>query len=283
MHGFAPVTAVTSALTLLAAAVLGGCAGTPAADGATDAARWAALLDRLQPADVVLLGEQHDAPDHPVWQRAAVAHLAGQGRLAALALEMAPAGRSTAGLPAAADEQAVRTALDWDHRAWPWPRYGPMVMQAVRAQVPVLGANLPRSGHRDAMNNAALDDLLPLAMWRKQQEAIRQGHCGLLPEARVVPMTRIQLARDAAMAATVRAAARPGQSVLLIAGNQHVDRSLGVPAHGPVGGTLRSVALLPAGTPPVQVDRVWTTAPAPAVDHCDALRRQWSHPTAAPR
>jgi len=273
-------TAVTA--TLLAS-LLAGCAGGSTSGSGRPEPSVAALLAGLLPADALLLGEQHDAPDHPRWQHAAVAALAAQGRLAALALEMAPAGTSTAGLAPDADDQVVRTALRWDSRAWPWSRYGPVVMTAVRAGVPALGANLPQEGNRDAMVNRALDDHLPQGMWQKQQEHIREGHCGLLPEGRIVPMTRIQIARDAAMAATVRTARQPGRTVLLIAGNQHVDRALGVPTHLGAAVTVRSVALRPADMAAPSVDKVWPTAAAPAIDHCAALRRQWGGNAAAPR
>ncbi|MBC7468864.1 MAG: ChaN family lipoprotein, partial [Ramlibacter sp.] len=47
---------------------------------------------------LLLLGEQHDEPDHQKLQREMVQALAGRGVLAALALEMAEEGASTAGL-----------------------------------------------------------------------------------------------------------------------------------------------------------------------------------------
>lgn len=55
-------------------------------------------VDALLPTDVILLGEQHDAPDHQRLQREVVLNLARRGQLAALAIEMAEQGRSTAAL-----------------------------------------------------------------------------------------------------------------------------------------------------------------------------------------
>ena len=46
-------------------------------------------LEPLLPAEILLMGEQHDAPEHQQLQTAVVQALAGHGRLAALALEMA--------------------------------------------------------------------------------------------------------------------------------------------------------------------------------------------------
>ncbi len=82
-----------------------------AAQQAPDAAAVRRQLQRLLPADVLLMGEQHDAPSHQQLQRTVVQLLAEQGMLAAVALEMAEQGTSTAGLPANASEQQVRNPL----------------------------------------------------------------------------------------------------------------------------------------------------------------------------
>ena len=66
-----------------------------------------------------------------------------------LLVEMAEEGRDTSGLDAAASESQVRAALNWDETAWPWSAHGPVVMAAVRAGVPVAGANLPRARMRE--------------------------------------------------------------------------------------------------------------------------------------
>ena len=217
--------AAALSLALLGAA---GCA-TPAPLGADGQARLATLL----PADALLLGEQHDAPAHQQLQRQAVQWLAARGALAAMALEMAEQGRSTAGLPRDASEADVQRALAWRDAGWPWQTYRPVVMAAVRAGVPVLGANLPAARQREAMRDAALDARLPPAALAEQQQRMRDGHCGLLPESQIGPMTRVQIARDIAMADTVRAARQPGRTVLLVAGNGHMHRALGVPLHLP--------------------------------------------------
>ena len=275
------------------AALLGamlGCAAPSAEPGNTASVAFAAptqqapdpavvwrLLQPLLPADILLMGEQHDAPTHQQLQRAVVQLLAERHLLAALALEMAEQGTSTAGLPPAASEQQVRDALKWRDNSWPWAAYGPAVMTAVRAGVPVLGANLPASEIRNAMQSIAFDDHLTVDLWKKQQENMRDGHCGLLPERQIVPMARVQLARDAAMARTVLAARQPGKTVLLIAGNGHVDRQLGVPTH--LGRDVRANALVlvPAsasGSTGRQqaADAVWVTPTLPPKDYCAELK-----------
>ncbi|MCJ0764659.1 ChaN family lipoprotein [Variovorax terrae] len=258
---------------LLPAMLLAACAG-PGPAGPALATR----LDALLPADALLLGEQHDAEDHHRLERDSTALLAERGVLAALVLEMADQGGSTAGLPRDAGEARVRDALHWDERAWPWRSYGPAVMAAVRAGVPVLGANLPRSRLREAMADAALDQQLPGPALKAQQQAIRAGHCGLLPESQITPMTRIQIARDRSMAQTLQQAAVPGRTVLLIAGAGHVDRSLGVARHLPPDFKAKAVKVQAGGSLDAMkngadFDSVWATPPVPPLDHCAELER----------
>ncbi|MES2483439.1 MAG: ChaN family lipoprotein [Pseudomonadota bacterium] len=218
-----------------------------------------AALPDTEPA-VLLLGEQHDAADHHRRHLETVQRLAAHGRLAALAMEMAEQGASTTGLAADASEAAVRASLRWNEAAWPWAAYGPVVMAAVRVGVPVLGANLPRERMRAVMADAALDQALPEDALARQRAAIRDGHCGLLPEGQIVPMTRIQVARDRAMADTLAGAARPGKTVVLVAGSGHVDPALGVPRHLPSTLAVRQVR--------------WPAPEGPGKDYCGELRRQ---------
>jgi uncharacterized iron-regulated protein len=235
-------------------------------------------LDAWLPVDVLLLGEQHDAPQHQVLQQTIVDALAARGVLAAVALEMADSGDSTAALKPDASEANTRIALRWNNDAWPWAAYGPAVMSAVRAGVPVLGANLPRAQMRSQMADAALDQRLPAAALAAQAQLIRQGHCDLLPESQITPMTRIQIAKDRRMADTVQTAVRPGQVVVLITGSVHADKQLGVPQHLPPALQVKAIRLR-SGTAAVggerdSFDDVWATPATPDKNYCVDLAKQ---------
>jgi len=268
-------------LAALLALLLGACALPP-----LDAAQQARLASLL-PADALLLGEQHDAPEHQQLQRQVVQWLADRGQLAAVVLEMAEAGHGTAGLPPDASARQVRAALAWDDARWPWRVYGPVIMTAVAAGAPVLGANLSLARMREAMRQSALDDRLPAELLAVQRQRIRDSHCGLLPEPRIDPMTRVQIARDIAMADAVARAAQqaaPGRVVLLITGNGHVHRALGVPRFLPAD---LKAKVLSAQAQPAQAaienealadralqagDLRWPTPPLPPRDPCATLR-----------
>jgi len=259
-----------SAAVLLACctALLWGCASVPNVDQ---------RVQPLLPADAILLGEQHDAPEHQQIHRQVIENLASHGQLAAVAVEMAEQGHDTRALPRDASPEQVQTALQWDDAGWPWAAYGPAVMAAVHAGVPVVGANLPRAQMRTAMGNASLDLQLPGPALKAQQQSIRLGHCGLLPESQIGPMTRIQIARDQAMAQTLQAAALPGKTVLLLTGSGHADPSLGVPQHLPDNFTstshLLQVQYAQEGSKNIaSFDQTWVTPSIPAKDYCSTLQ-----------
>jgi len=253
---------------------------------------WTARLDALLPARALLLGEQHDASEHQRIARALVQTLAGRSVLAAVVLEMLPVGSSSGQLPRDSTELAVQQALGWNEGGWPWAAYGPVVMAAVRAGVPVLGGNLPTQQMRAQMTRIELDSRLAAPALAEQQQLMREGHCGLLPESQIAPMARIQIARDLSLAATLEAAVRqagPQQLVLLLSGSVHADKRLGVPAHLPPDLAVRSVRLLAGGQDGQggqgagQFDAHWPTAPAPPTDHCAALREHFRQRPPGPR
>lgn len=244
-----------------------------------------AVLAGLLPADVVLLGEQHDAPAHQQRQREVLDALIAQRQAAALVIEMAEQGNDTRRLPAHASEADAQAALDWrtsEAAGWRWSVYGPLVMRAVRASVPVWGGNLPRTQFASTMQDATLDIRLTAPALQTQQNQIREGHCQLLPESQIGPMTRIQIARDRALAQTAEGAVQAGKTVLLVAGNQHVRRDLGVPVHLSAQVQAR-VVLMQSGSDKAdaganadqpEADRVWQTAPVPPKDHCAEFKAQ---------
>lgn len=237
----------------------------------------AVRLDPLLPTEVMLLGEQHDAAQHQQIEQQVIALLAARGLLAAVALEMADAGVSTANLKSSSTEQQVKFALRWNDKGWPWSAYGPAVMTAVRAGVLVLGANLPRVRLQASMVDSTLDGQLPGPSLKAQQQLVRIGHCNLLPESQITPMTRIQIARDISMASTLSQAVLPGKTVVMLSGSAHADRKLGIPQH--LGSSISSKAVrLLSGQVDVdsaeQFDSVWTTPALPEKDYCADLKKQ---------
>jgi uncharacterized iron-regulated protein len=119
---------------------------------------------------------------------------------------------------------------------------------------------------------------LPAPALQAQQQAIREGHCDMLPESQIAPMTRIQIARDRSIAQTLAQSVTPGKTVVLLAGTGHVDRRLGVPQYLPpsVRSTVIALRAGPdraAATDPASFDTAWQTAPVPPKDYCAEFRK----------
>ena len=224
---------------------------------------------------LLVFGEQHDQPDQQRQVAEKVGALAAEGRLAAVVLEMAERGRDTRALPRDASEAQAREALAWT--GWPWEPYAAVVMNAVRAGVPVLGGNQPRVELRAAMVDAALDARVPAAARAELAAAVREGHCGLLPAAQEPGMVRVQIARDLALAATAQQAingAAPGQQVLLLTGAQHASRERGVPLHLQAGTTLQVVMFGTGDADGLRADERRPFVVTPRPDACEEFRRQ---------
>jgi uncharacterized iron-regulated protein len=266
--------------------------------GSAPIAGWLAqALQALGQPEWLILGEQHDADAHQQLHAAVVQHLAARAQLAAVVLEMAEQGRDTTALPRSASEAEVQTRLGWVDAHWPWARYGPAVMAAVRAGVVVHGGNLPRARHREVSSDPAWEGLLPEAQWQALRALIDSSHCGLLPATQWTPMARIQIARDDAMAATLVRLRAPGRTVLLITGAQHARRTQGVPVHlsrrtalAPQDPRLRVVELRATdaartdiGDPAPEADAIWLTPAVPPRDHCAGLRARGAAAARSPR
>ena len=265
------------------AMLLSSCASKPEAPvlrplSAEAQALTAARVDALMPMDALLLGEQHDAADHQQIHQQVIALLAQRNRLGAVALEMADAGATTARLHPSSTEQQVKNALKWSDKSWPWESYGPAVMTAVRAGVLVVGANLPREFMRGSMGDSKLDGQLPGPSLKAQQQLIRVGHCNMLPESQITPMTRIQIAKDIKMAETLKEVAVPGKVVVLLSGSGHTDRLLGVPQHLPASLNVKAILLRAgdaAATDKAEAfDAVWVTPAMPEKDYCADFKAQ---------
>lgn len=229
---------------------------------------------------VWILGEQHDQADHQRQLADLVRQLAWRREIGALVIEMAERGRDTKAMPPGSDEADVQLALGWDTRAWPWVAYGPAVMAAVRANVVVVGGNLPQSAVRKTANDASFDAKVAEPARERILNAVREGHCGALPPQREPGMLRVQVARDAAMAEAVAEALAEvpdGRIVLLHTGAQHASRDRGVPLHlvgsgkveaGQIHVTAFGDAAQAAG---LEFDSLRDAKPSPRPDYCAGL------------
>jgi uncharacterized iron-regulated protein len=241
------------------------------------------LVERLAATPRVLVGEQHDNPDHHALQLWLLRELAAQRAQGSLLMEMlnpdqqarvdAAQAATRAGQPPADAFKALAWQANWD-----WSVYGALVTYALRQPYPLLAANLDRAQIMQIYKQRPL--LTGQTSTTQQVQAtllddIRQSHCGLLPEAQMPAMLAVQQQRDRRMAERLMAAPTPA---LLLAGAFHVRKDLGVPLHlkDLSAGEGNAVLILAEAGKTVtaeSADYVWYTAAQPEQDHCAQLRR----------
>ncbi|MBF0463085.1 MAG: ChaN family lipoprotein [Magnetococcales bacterium] len=212
------------------------------------------LLEKMQPAQVIYLGEQHDNPYHHQLQRAILAKLLAQGKRPAIGFEFFSRDQTgwlmqfTVGkpspfaLPQPDDPgEALRKKLGWEKRP-DWANYFPLLELAREYHLPVFGADLP-DGLRVRLTRSGLEGLSAIerAEWSStgfSQESYRQlmlqklshAHCGMAPESLLERQYVTWLARNDAMAHSIAliVTERPDEPVLMILGAGHVAHDMGV-------------------------------------------------------
>ncbi|WP_028630042.1 ChaN family lipoprotein [Metapseudomonas resinovorans] len=238
------------------------------------------LLERLAAPPRVLVGEQHDNPDHhalQLWLLQALEARRPQGSLLLEMLEPEQQAKVDAvrkgSLPADLSE-----ALAWQ-KNWSWELYGPIVRHALAQPYPLLAANLDRSEIKRIYKERPVlqgEQSTAETVRGPLLEQIRESHCGLLPESQMPAMLAVQQQRDRRMAERLLAAHTPA---VLFAGAFHVRRDLGVPLHLADLGKAEGNAVLifsEVGKPVEQgaADYVWYTAALPPIDHCAGMRQK---------
>ncbi len=278
-------TALAATLTAILVPGLSACVASGAPQAVAPFAGTSTELPGL-PAGrgLLLFGEQHDQVDHQRQIAAEVSRLAAARRLRAVVMEMADSGRDTTALPPGADEARVREALGWVDAGWPWARYAPVVMAAVRAGVPVYGGNLPRSQIRPSMADVQLDSRVEPGVRQQLGAAVNDGHCGLLPLKQLPAMVRVQIARDLSMATTLarvsgasgKLPTSPGADIVVLhAGERHVARDAGVLLHfAAVGLDVSQAHVVVFGDSEAVADERRAAALTPREDECKRLREK---------
>jgi uncharacterized iron-regulated protein len=191
---------------------------------------------------VLLLGEVHDNPTGHAARAAMLRDEVAAGWRPVIAMEQFDTGQQSA-LDAAMrecrDAACVIGKVAPGKSGWTWAHYAPLITLALQYGLPVRAANLSRADASKVVKEgfaAALPadliaryqlDSVPASLLAAQETEVRDSHCGILPETMVAPMAKAQVARDVVMAEAMRQPATDG--VVLIAGNGHVRRDIGVP------------------------------------------------------
>ena len=203
------------------------------------------LVARIAPVRYRLLGEMHDNPEHHVIRARLLREIARGGRHPAVVFEQFDIDND-ADLAAAQreriDAEGLATAGKLDRRAWEWPLHRPLLAAALEAQLPVRAGNASHTVLGPVLRRGdatAIDPRWTTRMehgrWSDAQarimdDEIVESHCGKLPATLVPRLVLAQRIRDAALAQAMTDDETP-DGVILVAGNGHARRDLGVPLY----------------------------------------------------
>lgn len=257
------------------------------------------LFSRLEGASYLLLGEKHDNPDHHALQLRSLDHVLKAGNVSTVSFEMMsseqqPLLRDLSPSRQESLEQ-INEYLQWDNDGWDWEYYGPLLRSAIQAGVSINAANISNEEMMQvyaAPTPAEIEGVLDEQTMAALEKDIDESHCGMLPESQFPAMVRVQQARDYAMAGSLSASSQQKLQVL-IAGNYHIRRDLGVPNYllSKQSNLLESqiVALAfmevdEASNDPAEYlqqfgsvkayDYIWFTPAVSDEDYCASLRQQ---------
>jgi uncharacterized iron-regulated protein len=214
------------------------------------------FIERLAAAKIRLLGEIHDNPEHHAARARWIGLLAERGERPVVVLEQFDTENNEV-LAAAqsrdTDAERIAEAGRLDRRGWAWPLHRPIVAVALAAGLPLRAGNLSsaeagriaRNG-LDSTRDTSITASLSTSSWPEtaevaQRREIAEGHCNQLPASVIPRMVLAQRARDAVMASALAGAGERG--AILIAGNGHVRRDLGVVAYLPMELRLRAISV----------------------------------------
>lgn len=195
------------------------------------------LQRRIAHAEVLLLGETHDNPEHHRLQLDTLLTQVRSGRRPILLMEQFEIGQQGDIDAASKDGHDLATLL----RGWDATQYRPLLDAAKQAGLVPRAANLPRERLRpvvrDGFSSLASGESERLALqasWDEPREKFMSGvieasHCGKVSPQLRNGLVRAQRLRDATMAdAVLRHMDGP---VIFILGRGHARRDVGVPLY----------------------------------------------------
>jgi uncharacterized iron-regulated protein len=238
----------------------------------------------------LLIGEKHDNPDHHRLESILLKHFARSGVSAIFEMLDDQQASSLPQLKPTHSLQQLKNELQWPAKGWSWQDYGPLFQLVLQQGAHLVAGNVDRqliksiysegeavlkSDSRFQTVNVVSEVHTPALL-----DLVFESHCQQMPREHLKPMVTIQLAKDASMASALAETERG----VLIAGNVHARKDIGVAAHLTFL-EKRSVTVLLlevqdgmlalSDYPEVhqgQADYVWFTPKVTARDYCEDLR-----------
>ena len=233
------ITARTSlrAALLCSVLALAGCAGLRKKDAPPPPAP---VADTWPNPQVLLLGEVHDNAQGHRLRLAELQRRVAAGWRPVIVMEQFDRDNQdllTRATRECADPDCIIRVMEQPR--WDWSLYRPVLDLAISYQLSLVAANLSpadasrivRDGIKWSMPPAMVGTYLatpvPADILEGQGREIQQSRCNMLPEMMLGGIVNAQVARDIWMAKLIRDQAP--RDVVLLAGNDHVRKDIGVP------------------------------------------------------
>lgn len=194
------------------------------------------VASAYEPASsVLLLGEVHDNAAQHALRLEALQKLLISGARPALLMEQfdrdSQADIDTLRATRARIDATAVIKAGAGSSGWNWAFYRPFIDLALAYDLPIVAANVSRTEGRRVMTQglaaSGFEPVVPPDISKALGRTIEASHCGMLDAATAQRMVPVQVARDQFMARLIEANAARG--VVLLAGNGHVRKDLGVP------------------------------------------------------
>ena len=257
------------------------------------------FLSSIEDSKYLILGEKHDNPDHHALQLSILNHLLDLDKVSLVSFEMMDTSSQSqldGLLQAEIDNlKSLKAYLEWDDEGWDWSFYGPLIYSSYISDVSLAASNITNSRMMEIYGLEELPSELDIfddpTMTRLMQD-IDESHCGLLPESQFPAMVRVQQGRDYSMAKSL--VSENGEQIkILIAGNYHARKDLGVPRYLTASdpelsdseivsvsfmevaqGEMDPTAYSQATGNLAPFDFLWFTPVVSEEDYCSSLRQQ---------
>ncbi|OQS61457.1 hypothetical protein ASU3_01550 [Actinobacillus suis] len=194
------------------------------------------LLQRLPTYTYVLIGEEHDQPVHHQIETYLVQKLEQKRPLAAVVLEMLSVDQQAqishlqqSQTPLFAEE--IPAQIGWKH--WDWHQYQDLIISRLSSTTPLIAANLTETEVKTLYAGAQplRGSISVTPQVQTQLAQLIQAH-HTLPTDILEKTVTVQQFRDRRMAEMlVKNTQNSTAYALLVAGNNHVRKDLGVPLH----------------------------------------------------
>lgn len=210
----------------------------------------AQLEETLRSAEIAIVGEIHDNPDHRRVQVLLWRAMRSGARQVPLVMEQINAAQQR-GLDkftaARADGRSqpaltdLKAYLDWEEAGWSGYDYDPILREVIESKMPLVAGDVAPSDIRSVAKGGeaalaqelrarlALDRPMAAALDAASREEIAGAHCGMMPASAFAGMALAQRYRDAHLADATLTTARQHGAALLVAGNVHARSDRGVP------------------------------------------------------